>query len=167
MVMTCRVNSRFLAIVGMLICYAFMAWTTTVHAQESGSDKIMFLRLRLKNDMVSLISKTIRQGKLKSHRLEKTQNGIRYTITSSTGESLATGFIEDPSVRRYEYEDPAQAGHIKTKLVTSTDVEFTLRIPVRTGMQVITFDRLKPRVVQQEQSSYQRIGSIPISAEDK
>ncbi|HJW31321.1 MAG TPA: hypothetical protein VJ508_18965 [Saprospiraceae bacterium] len=143
-----------------------MTWTTSVHAQDNDSDKMIFLRLRLKNDVISLIGKTIRHGKFKQSRLERTRDGIRYTITSSTGESLATGFIEDPSLRRYEYEDSTQAGHIKTKVVEVPDVEFTLRIPVRTGMQSITFDRLKSRAVQQGQSSYQRIGSIRVTAED-
>ncbi len=165
--MTRKMDLLLLKIIGMLVCYTLITCMEPLWAQNNSNDEIMFLRLRLKNDVITLVGKSIRPGKLKSHRMSETGKGLRYVVSSMSGESLSVGFIEDPSFHLYEYEDAEHAGHIKAKMVTVADVEFTVRIPVKTGMRLITFDRVRHNGVQYERPDYLRIGSIDVSTQDK
>jgi len=108
-----------------------------VHAQQ----KILFLHLRIQDDTIKLIGSNIRFGVSKRVRDLEIFNGIEYEFRSSDGLLLWNGFLEDPSIRRYEFEDSMKPGQIKTKEVRLKDVEFTLRVPFKKGMNHVEFYR--------------------------
>ncbi len=109
----------------------------SVHAQQ----KILFLHLRMQDDTINLIGSNVRSGVLKRARNLEKITGIEYEFRSSTGLLLWKGVLDDPSIRRYEFEDLMKPGQITTKEVRLKDVEFTLRVPFKKGMNHVEFYR--------------------------
>lgn len=109
-----------------------------VHAQ----DKILFLRLQMQNDSITIVQSNIRAGVLKPVRDTGKAGGIEYQCRSSLGSLLSDGVIDDPSIRRYEFEDPAQPGKLRFKVAKLKDVRFTLRIPFKEEISHIEFYRI-------------------------
>jgi hypothetical protein len=113
-----------------------------VFAQKAKSEGILFLRLTLKNDSIALRQTVVRPGTLKSNRASFEREGLAYDVVSPGGEVLWHGVIDDPLVRRYEYEDPAEPGKIKTTVISQRDAEFTIRIPVVEAMHSVRFSKV-------------------------
>ena len=109
-----------------------------VHAQH----KILFLHLQMRNDSITILQSDVRPGILKHAQDTTTANGIEYQCRSSVGTLLFGGAIEDPSVRRYEYEDSTQPGTLRLKVVKLPSVVFTLRIPFSEDIHHIEFYRV-------------------------
>jgi hypothetical protein len=111
-----------------------------VHAQN----QILFLRLRIQNDSITMVRSNVRPGVLKQ-AMDFSKNGeIEYQCQSAAGLLLLSSVINDPSVRRYEFEDPEQPGALRMKEVKLKDVEFTLRIPFREDIRRVEFFRVEP-----------------------
>ena len=124
---------------------------------------IMFLRLRFNGTSVGLVNATIRPGTLKKGRSARVRDGISYQVASASGQVLWSGSVEDPSVRRFEYEDPDHPGQIRTKTVSVDTAEFTVRIPVLKEMENIRFDRReRTEVSRREKYGRQSLGVIVI-----
>ena len=103
--------------------------------------KILFLHLRMQDDTIKLVGSNVRSGISKQARDLETITGIEYEFRSSSGLLLWNGVLEDPSIRRYEFEDSMKSGQITTKEVRLKDVEFTLRVPFKKGMSHVEFYR--------------------------
>jgi hypothetical protein len=153
-------------VIWISICWLLLPAMDTIQAQRPAGNEIMFLRLRVRDDTISLVRLTTSPGKLKHRDVARSAGGILYNVISSSGESLWSGSIDDPAVRRYEYEDPEFSGQIKTKVVAVNDVEFTLRIPVIKGIRRITFDRPARTFEQNGKPAYRRIGSLDVPGGD-
>jgi hypothetical protein len=110
---------RLSVVVALLCCCA-------VHAQTDG---IWFLHLRLTNDQVVLVKQQKTPGVLKSRRGPAPAQPLRIDLKAQNGTTLWSQTIDDPAVRRIEYEDPLEPGKMRARQVTLTNVEFTVRIP--------------------------------------
>ncbi len=53
--------------------------------------------------------------------------------------------IDDPSVRRYEYEDPLQPGVLRAMEVKLNDIEFIVRAPLVADVRHLGVYREEPR----------------------
>jgi len=104
--------------------------------------KILFLRLRIQNDSITLVQSSVRPGTLKQTVGYAKIDGIEYRCQSADGLTLLSNVMSDPTVRRYEFEDPAQPGTLSVKQVKLKDVEFTLRIPFKDEMRRVEFFRV-------------------------
>jgi hypothetical protein len=122
-----------------LLVAAVMACCGQQHA--AAQEKILFLHLRMHNDSISLTRSTLQPGVVKQAREAQPSSALAYELRSTAGELLGSGSLRDPSIRRLEYEDPLHPGRLIVRIDTLADVEFTLRLPFRKNIQLITFYR--------------------------
>ena len=146
-----------IAILGLILLRADL-----VHAQH----KILFLRLRIQNDSITLVRSNIRIGLLKRTEDFAKNSGIEYQCQSVTGLVLLSSVMNDPSVQRYEFEDPEQPGMLRMKHVRLNDVEFTLRIPFREDIRRVEFFRVETQGTSplMRKAARTSIGAIEIPA---
>jgi hypothetical protein len=102
---------------------------------------ILFLHLRLKNGVVTLVSSAVRPGVLKQPRDGKARGALTFQMVTADGVTLENSAAEDPSTQRLEYEDPNNPGHFLVKVIQSPDVEFTVRLPHHTAGRQVKFFR--------------------------
>ena len=107
-------------------------------ADEKEPERILFLQLRIKDNVVSLLKASSRPGVLKRqpHKEELTLE-----LLSPEGVSLWTAGVEDPGIQRFEYEDPDHPGELKTKVIETPDTEFTVRVPWKKGAKRLSVYR--------------------------
>jgi hypothetical protein len=133
-------------------------------AQEKGASRVIFLHLRMKQGKVLLIDRTVRAGSLKPSRSTQEYASLSYELLSVTGEVLWHGTMHDPSLRRYEYEDPDQRGTLRSKQAVLDDVEFTLRVPEFEGASRVEFYRSLAPSSSSGRPVRRSIGSITLGA---
>ena len=98
--------------------------------QAKEENKILFLHLRMKDGVITLAKSITVPGTLKPQRRLEKPGAFQFELETAAGVSLWNGAMDDPSIRRYEYEDPENPGAIKTKMVQLAEVEFVVRVPV-------------------------------------
>jgi len=113
-------------------------------AQTNAGGQILFLHLKVKDQIITLLDSAAVPGTLKPPR--ELNEGLEYRLVSSTGEFLWKGGIDDPRVRRVEYDDPAQPGKLQVKFIRSDEAEFTVRVPVVSSAERVEFDVIEPAV---------------------
>ncbi len=112
--------------------------------KSGGEHKIVVLQLRLKDGKVSLQNVSVAPGKLKQRRVaSKKARAIEFQALSATGKVLSTGVVADPSLRRYEYEDPANPGQLKAVVVSDNNAWFVVRLPWHGKLSSVAFFRRK------------------------
>ena len=138
------------------------------NALQAGPPKnaaqIVFLHLRLNNGDLTLVESSIRPGTLKDRERPEQVGKLLYDVVSATGLPLWSGSTDDPSRRRYEYEDPENAGRLKVKFVVLDDVEFTVRVPLFAEARRVVFFRMDStvRIPLTAESSRTLVGSIDL-----
>lgn len=135
-----------------------------VAAQGKSISRVVFLHLRMKQGKVVLVDQTVRVGTLKPSRKTQEYATLGYDLLSQRGLVLWSGTMHDPSLRRYEYEDPARSGTLKNKQVVLDDVEFTVRIPDILGGDHVEFYRSLAPSVGSEHPVRRSIGTITLGA---
>jgi hypothetical protein len=108
-------------------------------AQRPQHANIVFLRLRMTQGTITLVGLNVRPGKIKLPRAPSRTMPLSYDLVSSAGGVLWTYSMNDPSIRRYEYEDPDEPGRIRMKREMLDTVEFTVRIPYFEGLDRVEF----------------------------
>jgi len=116
---------------------------TPAPAQSNSAPQILFLHLRITNEVVSLVSSVARPGVLKAPR-EAAGDDLRYELLSASRKSLWKAGVADPTIRRLEYEEPPGSGNLKHKTLVLKEAEFTIRVPVLAEARRIDFYRLEP-----------------------
>ena len=111
--------------------------------QAKETDKILFLHLRMKDGVITLAKSATVPGTLKPQRRSEKPGAFQFEIETAAGVSLWNGAMDDPSIRRYEYEDPENPGAIKTKVVRFAEVEFVVRVPVLKDAHQFSIYRLE------------------------
>jgi len=118
---------RCAVMLGLMLCLSSPA------ADEEG--KFLFLTLRFKDGVVTVVKSTLVNGTLKPQRDSKKTDAFHISLGKTEGESIWSVAIDDPSVCRYEYEDPQAPGTIRVKEVKLDDVEFIVRVPLIDGVR--------------------------------
>ena len=107
-------------------------------------EQIAFLFLRLKDNAVTLDKIRIANGSLKLPKKQRQYgDAIQYELLSGTGIVVHADSIGNPLIKRLEYEDPAQPGHLKLLLVKEKEASFVIRVPWTKDMKQIRFQRRK------------------------
>src|SRR5512141_868274 len=120
---TCWKN---VAVLLPFLCVAIA--TAPLHGQERTDGGIIFLRMVLQGGKVGLVSSEVRPGTLKGRPASLQSNRVMVDVLSANGTLLWSGSVPDPSVHRYEYEDPARPGTLVPVVVTREATEFSVRI---------------------------------------
>lgn len=126
----------FVSFLGLLLLAA-----GALLAQQKSDEQILFLHLRMKDGVITLVKTTTRPGQLKLPRDGQQRGEFDYEVFSATGQPITKGKLADPSIRRYEFADPDRPGSMKAKEVKLNDVEFTLRLPHQNAAQIVKFFR--------------------------
>jgi hypothetical protein len=132
-----RVSAWILA----LVLVDLSLTTGLLRAQSKAPDKILFLHLRMKDGAITLVKTATTPGLLKSHRGAGKRGPIEFELQNTEGAPLWRETMSDPSIRRYEYEDPDNPGVIKSKVVQLGEVEFVVRVPFSKATRRISFYR--------------------------
>ena len=119
--------------------------SSVVSAQPNGRTneraRILFLHLKMSRGAVSYLGSSVRQGTLKISRNGQGGAEIDCAVISTKGEVVFSDALQDPSIRRYEYEDPLNPGRLMSRQVILDDVEFTVRIPYSDDIRRVEFYR--------------------------
>jgi len=126
--------------------------------------RVVFLHLKLSHGTLTLLSQAVRSGSVKPSRGAQQYAAWTYDLLSSSGEVLWSGAMHDPSLKRYEYEDPARPGTLKSKQVLLDEVEFSVKVPDITGGSRLQFYRSIAPSAGAEGPVRRLIGSIPLGA---
>ena len=126
----------------LLVCFCF--GTAELRAQRKEPDQILFLNLRMTNGVITLVNAMPTPGVLKSRRGADKKGPIQLEVETAAGTSLWNETMSDPSVRRYEYEDPDHPGGIISKVVQLNEVQFSVRIPFNKEARRVSFYRVAP-----------------------
>lgn len=113
-----------------------------LNAEESQGEQILFLNLKITNDVVSLVGSTAVPGHLKVPIAAEKQGELYLELISTNSVPIWTDVMPDPLVRRYEYEDPDHPGQLKVKEVKMDQAEFTVRVPGRKEAKQLNIYRL-------------------------
>jgi hypothetical protein len=133
---------RSTAQVRLLALVCFCVGVSELCAQPKDVDQILFLHLRMKDGTLTLVRSATVAGVLKSRRSADKKAPFQLEVETAEGASLWGEKMTDPSVRRYEYEDPDNPGVIKSKVVQLNEVEFTVRVPFKKEARRLSFYRV-------------------------
>jgi hypothetical protein len=123
-------------LLGLILCLSLRA------AEED--EKFLFLTLRYKDGAITLVKSAVVSGTLKPQRNSARPDALQIHLEKTEGESAWSLVMDDPSVRRYEYEDPDQPGVIRSKEVRVNDTEFIIRAPLLPGVRHLAVYRQEP-----------------------
>jgi hypothetical protein len=121
---------------GLLVL--LLAGSPRAQAQTNTAPGILFLHLKVTNQVVSLVEVNLRPGVVKPGP-EADATALCCELVSEAGIPLWKGSIADPTVRHLEYEDPANPGQLQHKVVRVEEAEFTLRVPALPEARRIDF----------------------------
>lgn len=124
-------------VVLLMICAVFPLRTFSAPAQEA-PEKILFLHLKWKNDVVTIEKAVARPGHFKEH---PARGDVGLELLSADGATLWNTVIADPTIEHLEYEDPDHPGQLKVKIIQRAEAEFDLRVPFHSGAKMISFSR--------------------------
>ncbi len=135
-------------------------------AEEGEAAGILFMRLHISEDGVSLVESSVVPGSLKKPRAEfgPEVSGIYYDVRSETDSLITSGRFDNPLIRKLEYEDPDNPGALKQKIISLTETDFMLRIAFSDQIRRVTFYELDSS--QEPRGGPRRIplGTISINA---
>ena len=130
--------------VALLLPFLFVAIAPVpLQGQGNGDGGIVFLHMALQGGKVRLVGSDVRPGTLKERPSSLQSNRVIVDVLSANGTLLWSGSVPDPSVRRYEYEDPARPGMLVPVVVVREATEFSVRIPSLPDMDRVEFSRLE------------------------
>lgn len=138
------VRSAVRGVVLTALLLAMVNWSASwvcLGADANNDARIVFLRVRLKADAITLVKATTQPGTLKAPRSPGTKREIQFDLVSNSGAALWSGAMDDPSIERLEYEDPDHPGQIKVKEIKRSEVEFTVRVPWKKEARQVAFYR--------------------------
>lgn len=160
-----RRNIVFIISLGVLSSYPFQR-DTVAYGQDS---KILFLNLRWENDSITLRNFKVSPGRLKVKKFDNPNfDFIIYEMFSSKNKKLGEGSFSNPTYLRYEHEDPANPGKIKSFQKKLDKVNFTLRVPFVDDLNRVDFYRGKIHIkrkgdeVETTSIKAQKIGTVYI-----
>ena len=107
------------------------------------SNQILFLQVHLEKGQMTVVKSTPATGVLKSPRQPPNQR-VMYSLESTNGTPLWSGWMEDPSTQRVEYPDTSEPGVLRAMMRTNDPVDFVVRVPQTSGAEKLSFYRLTP-----------------------
>jgi hypothetical protein len=148
----------------LIINSTLLQISVPINAQKDDEGKILFLHLKMKDNTITLEKSTIRSGIVKQKKGVEKKGEIYYELLSSSNSLLWNGEMEDPIVKRFEYEDPDNPGQLKLKVVHLNEAYFTLRVPFKKEINHITFYKRESSIYKSNNSTstLKQIGIIEL-----
>ncbi len=148
-------------LVSMAAIIIVLSGLTCLGAEIADDSNILFLLLHTDGNSVTLKESTIVPGSLKRPRQLPGLNDIEYKVISSDSAVLFQGYINNPLVKRIEYEDADNPGQLKTKIIELPESDFMLRIIDHRDMKHIDLYRVANRSnLKSEKTSREFIGRL-------
>jgi hypothetical protein len=137
---------------------------SSVIAKAAGTEnKVVFLQFHIDSNSISLTKSTMADGELKKTRIRTESKEIYFEIVSKDSQLLSSGNIENPLVRKFEYENPDKPGEILQKIVNLESAEFTVRINYNNQIDKINFYRTHfEKDIKSVRNSENLIGSVSL-----
>lgn len=131
-------------------------------------ERILFLHLRVDGDRVTLLGTDVRPGHLKRNHYMYENAPFQYQVCSREGVVLLEGGMEDPAIRKIEYEDPADDRRLMKKEVPVPNAQFMLRLPFNARFQSVEFFRVQKQSAGAESQASRRasVGRIIVPREE-
>src|SRR6058998_718719 len=105
-----------------MLTAALLAAPLLLTAEEPAAG-ILFVNLKVKDGLFSLVSVTNAAGVLKARRGAPPHQDFQLVLEDTEGKELWTGWLADPTVQRLEYGNPARPGEIQVKEVRVSEAE--------------------------------------------
>lgn len=121
----------------LLLCFLFSFSFVSI---ASETNQILFLHVKLKDGVLTLVDSKIRPGVLKPHRDGGPKKALRFSAEDSEGAELWSGSMEDPTVKRLEAGEE-NTGELTPHPIEQAEAEFTVRVPALAKMHHISFYR--------------------------
>ena len=109
----------------------------------AATNQILFLQVHLEQGRLTIVKSTRVPGVLKTPRQAPRRN-VLFSLESTNGTALWSGWMDDPSVRRFEYPDATVPGVLRTRFLTNDPGDFYVRVPQTPGADKLSFYRLSP-----------------------
>ncbi|MBN1757223.1 MAG: hypothetical protein JW863_02830 [Chitinispirillaceae bacterium] len=122
----------------LLICTLLHAFGA---AQVNSFSRIVFIRMRLKDNILTLEKTKVVKGSLKSRRVQ-CDGDFYCEITGDNNSKLFTRLITAPGTVHYDYIDAA--GRLNGGVRERPDDIFVVRVPFDEAMKNISFYSTKP-----------------------
>jgi hypothetical protein len=81
-------------------------------------------------------------GRVKEIPRTPEPNGLMFELITSDGTIMESGYLDNPLIKKYEYEDPDNPGRLLSKIVHLEKAHFMLRVNVTDHLDHIAFYRL-------------------------
>ncbi len=139
---------------------------SSVIAKAAGTEnKVVFLQFHIDSNSISLTKSTMADGELKKTRIRTESKEIYFEIVSKDSQLLSSGNIENPLVRKFEYENPDKPGEILNKIINLESAEFTVRVDYNNRIDKINFYRTHfEKDIKSVRNSENLIGSVSLSS---
>ena len=137
----------------------------TFGSPTNNVSKILFLHAQIKQGRVTLVTASVSPGVLKPSGREEIPDGLHFALVATNEQVLWTGVMEDPRVRRFEFEEQPHTGKMKRKIIQNNEAEFSLRVPLQAGAQRIDFYTLElpaPATGKAAVSNRKSLGSVTL-----
>ncbi len=111
-------------------------------AQPQKQSKILFIYMRLKNDVLTLEKTKVVNGELKPYRAEN--NGdLYFEITAAQNITLLSRLVEKPGKIPFDYI--GDEGKLQGGVSEQTEEIFIIKVPYRDSMKNISFYSVNPQ----------------------
>lgn len=145
--------------VGCLMLISAILTCSILAAEKSNGhealEKILFLHLKADVTGITMVDHILAEGHLKKSKLPTRSYGLAFQVIDRSEENQFAAIVENPLLKKYEYEDPDRPGELKMKLVYLDEAEFWIRIPLSENMDRVEFrledNRLSPTLARPDQ----------------
>lgn len=139
--------------------------SSVISVATGTEDKIVFLKFRIDSNSIVLTKTTLADGKLKNSRNNISNKEIYFEVVSKDSRLLSSGNIENPLVKKLEYENPDKPGELLHKIVNLESAEFTVRINYNNQIDRINFYRAQyDKDLKTIRNSENLIGSVSLTS---
>lgn len=151
--------------IALLILIVVAGAAPMLRAEENTSPgEIVFLHLQIDSARVTLLDTRTVAGSLKIPRGDRVYRAVYFEAADKSGKVVYQGSIDDPLVKRLEYEDPDNPGKLKSKTVILDNAELTVRIPGNMNIESVSFYRLGAGSdIASKKEMGRLIGSVPVT----
>src|SRR5262249_54543640 len=112
-------------------------------------DHILFLRLKMDEHQVTLLSSSVRPGRLKTPPIDPSVPGLFLELSGREGHFLWSSVVPDPTILRLESPSPERLDELQTWEKRFREAEWTVRVPLHpqaTQMKVYRWGELFRRL---------------------
>ncbi len=102
-------------------------------------DRIAFLHLKIEGNRITLLDTKIVPGKLKELRGITEKSGLKFETVSLDNKITPYKIMNNPLVRKFEYENPENPGKLISKIIVEESAEFTIRINYEDNLDHLNF----------------------------